>query len=125
MFSRPYLRELGLSLLLYVALVGASVSTLVTRQLSPAPRALVASLPMLGCAGMVWAVLRELRRLDELQRRIQHEALMFSFTGTALITLSWGFLEVAGLPRVSAFVVWPLMGALWAIGQALAKRRYR
>jgi hypothetical protein len=70
-------------------------------------------------------VLRELRRMDELQRRIQLEALAFSFAGTAIVSFSYGFLEGLGYPRLSMFTVWPLLAVLWVAGLVLARRRYQ
>lgn len=81
--------------------------------------------PMLPASLVPLLVLRHLRRLDELQRQIQLEALGFAFSGTAVITFAYGFLELAGLPDAPAFAVWPLMAALWVLGIALSSRRFR
>ena len=70
-------------------------------------------------------VVRRLRTMDELQRQIQLEALGYAFAGTAVITFGYGFLERVDFPRVSAFSVWPLMGALWFVGIGVARWRYR
>lgn len=86
------------------------------------PTALV---PMLPCLAALWVIIRHIRQMDEFQRQLQFEALAFSFAGTALLTFTYGFLEGAGLPKLSMFVVWPLMGALWVVGRFLACRRYR
>lgn len=51
-------------------------------------RDLIALSQMIPAATMAWVILRELRRMDELQLRIQLEALGFSFTGTAILTFS-------------------------------------
>jgi hypothetical protein len=88
-------------------------------------RELVALSPMLPAAATAWVVLRELRRIDELQRRMQFEALGFAFAGTAILSFSYGFLEGLGYPRLSMFTVWPILAALWMVGLALARRRYQ
>lgn len=80
---------------------------------------------MIPATVMCWVVLRHLRRVDELQRRVQLEALGLAFAGTALITFSYGFLELIGFPKLSMFAVWPIMAMLWIIGGLLAGRRYR
>lgn len=41
-----------------------------------------------------------LRYLDELQRRIQLEALAFAFLGTAVLGVGYGSLQNAGLPQI-------------------------
>jgi hypothetical protein len=69
--------------------------------------------------------IRLFRGLDELQRRIQFEGMAFSFLGTCVITLTWGFLQNAGLPQADVIWVTPLLIALWGIGLGIASRRYQ
>ncbi|MGY8526241.1 hypothetical protein [Paracidovorax citrulli] len=88
-------------------------------------RAAIALTPMIPGVGICWAVVRNLRRMDELQLRINLEALAVAFAGTALLTFAYGFLEGVGFPRLSLFVVWPLMAGLWIVGGLLCGRRYR
>ena len=123
--SRQYTFELGGALVLYaVLLVGANT---LERAIQPDGELLLAInlVPMLGAFAAVWAVLRGLRRMDELQRRIQYDAIAFAFLGTALITFGWGFAEGGGAPRLPTFAVWPIMGVLWGVGQFAAVRHYR
>jgi len=123
--SRRYTFELGGALLLYaVLLLGANA---LERAIQPegALRLGIALAPMIGAGAAAWAILRGLWRMDELQRRIQFDAIALSFLGTALLTFGWGFAESAGLPRLRAFAVWPIMGTLWALGLIVAQRRYR
>ncbi|HQT89591.1 MAG TPA: hypothetical protein PK677_13750 [Acidiphilium sp.] len=94
-------------------------------QVHGAARVAAAMLPMLAPPFMAWAVVRQLRRLDELQRRIQLEAFALAFMVTALMTLSYGFLEFAGFPAVNMVWVWPLMASVWIIGLAIGHRRFR
>ncbi|AXA25465.1 MULTISPECIES: hypothetical protein [Pseudomonas] len=88
-------------------------------------KTLVALVPVPAMIGMAWAVVQQLRSLDEMVRRIQLEALGLAFVATALLTFSYGFLETAGFPRLSMFMVWSLMGPLWALGTFIGVRRYR
>lgn len=70
--------------------------------------------------------MRSLRQLDELQQRIQLEALAFSFAGTGVLATGYGFLVSAGLPNIEwGVLVWPTMVALWAVGLVIANRHYR
>ena len=71
-----------------------------------------------------WAIMRAIWRMDELQRRIQLDAIAISFLTTALVTFGWGFAEEAGGPRLHAFAVWPIMAVAWCIGLVIARRRY-
>ena len=84
----------------------------------------IAFLPIIPSIFALLAFLRFFRGLDELQRRIQLEAVVFSFLGTCFITLTWAFQQNAGLPRFDVSWVAPLLIALWGIGVGIAKRRY-
>jgi hypothetical protein len=120
-----YTKELSAALALYGVLLVGSIE-LLQHVAVPSPwRDAIALSPMAAAAVMAWVMLRQLRRMDELQVRIQLEALGFAFAGTALSTFSYGFLEGLGWPRLSMFVVWPLMAGLWIVGLLLARRRYQ
>lgn len=126
MFSpRRYLVELGGAMALYaVLLVGAN---LLERAWQPAGAARVALslVPMLGALAAAAAIMRGLWRMDELQRRIQFDAIAMAFLATALITFGWGFVENDGVPRLRAFMVWPIMADCWMLALVVAVRRYR
>ncbi|MGR0185732.1 hypothetical protein [Azospirillum aestuarii] len=126
MFSiKRYSVELSGALALYaVLLLGANAADRVFEPDGAAKMALTL-LPILGTVIVAWAVLRGLRRMDELQRRIQFDAIVLSCIGTALATFAWGFAEGVGAPELRAFHVWPLMAVLWVVGVLIAQRRYR
>jgi hypothetical protein len=63
--------------------------------------------------------------VDELQRRIQLEAIGLSFAATGILTFAYGFLEDVGFPRLSFIWILPLMVMLWGLGLGLASRRYQ
>lgn len=123
--SRRYLLELGGALLFHAASLAAAAAIAQAIQPTGAGRLALQLLPVLGAFAVAWAVLRGLRGMDELQRRIQLEAIDIAFLGTALLTFAWGFAEAAGLPQLRAFAVWLLMALLWRLGVAIARRRYR
>ena len=60
------------------------------------------------------AVVRAIRGSDEFIRKTTLEHLAIAAAVTAGVTFTYGFLEIAGFPKLSMFVVWPLMGAVWA-----------
>lgn len=121
--KRRYTREMLISLLAYGVLLVASAFVL-----GAGPdawwRYAVAVLPMVPAAFMVVAAVRYYRAMDELQQRMELEALAFGFAGTALITFTYGFLEQAGMPSLSWWWVWPIMAGLWIVGGQLARRRW-
>jgi hypothetical protein len=122
---RQYVIELSGAIILYgVLLVGANA---IERAIRPEGllKLVINLTPMIGAVAAAWAILRGLWRMDEMQRRIQYDAIALSFLGTALITFGWGFAEGAGLPHLRAFSVWPIMCTLWGFGMVFAQRRYR
>ncbi|WP_394688733.1 hypothetical protein [Hoeflea sp.] len=92
---------------------------------SVAVRTVVSLAPMLPAIFICGVIIRNIANLDELQRKVQLEALALAFAGTALITFGYGFLEGTGLPRLSMFAVWPLMASLWLAGVIFGNVRYR
>lgn len=124
MAQRRFLGNFILALLAYAGCVLVSSHYLPSLPAGAGKTAL-ALLPVPAMLMMAWVVIEHLRSLDELARRIQLEALGLAFVGTALLTFSYGFLETAGYPRLSMFMVWSLMGSLWAIGAVVGVRRYR
>jgi hypothetical protein len=85
-----------------------------------------ALLPIIPAAFLPFSLLEKLRAMDELQRRIQFEAMAFAFAATAVISLSIGFLQgFAQVPEINWVWVWPLLGCCQIVGIVLGKRRYR
>lgn len=81
--------------------------------------------PMIPAIFLCCSIVGVIRRLDEMQRRLQLGAFALAFAGTALITFSYGFLENVGRPKLSAFAVWPVMCGLWIAGLVVGHLRYR
>ncbi|HET8841131.1 MAG TPA: hypothetical protein VFN35_06655 [Ktedonobacteraceae bacterium] len=71
------------------------------------------------------AFLRFFSHIDELQRRIQLEALALSFGVTCVVTWSYGLLEYVGFPDVSWIWVPPFMLMFWSISVHIASQRYQ
>jgi hypothetical protein len=122
--EKRYLKEIGGSMAAYIAMMAVSVWMMKGYGGSPL-RYLFAVLPVIPSAFAIWAAIRFFRGLDELQRRIQFEAMAFSFLGTCLISLNWGILQRAGLPHPDVVWVTLLLFALYCIGIGIACRRYQ
>ncbi len=121
--AKRYLKEFLSAMAAYTALVPLSMWMLRGREHTPLGYA-IAFLPIVPSGLALWAFLRMFRGLDELQRRIQLEAVAFSFLATCLITLTWALQQNAGLPRFDVSWVAPLQIMLWGLGLGIAKRRY-
>jgi hypothetical protein len=125
MRNRNYFRELGLALGIYIVLLIVSVLTMKSIDKNQSVRVVIAMLPVVGGVLVARAVLRRFQTLDELERRIQLDALAWAFLGSALTTFSWGFAETAGAPKFPTFGFWPLMAIFWILGSVVSHRRYR
>lgn len=91
-------------------------------------RITTALLPVLPFAWMLWIIVRTVRGLDELEQRIQLEALAVAFPLTLILLMTLGLLELAvTLPPedLSYRHVWAMLPVMYVLGLALARRRYR
>lgn len=123
---RRYVKEFSAAMVLYIIVLVLSIILL--KQFDDASlwlRTPITLAPVVPCCLMCWIIVRDMRRIDEMQLRIQFEALGFAFAATALITFSYGFLENVGMPHLSWLMVWPIMAAMWMIGLGMARRRYQ
>jgi hypothetical protein len=82
-------------------------------------------LPILPAALATWAFLSMIREADELERRINYQALSFAFVVTFAACLGYALLEDLGLPRVSSFWWWLVLAVSWGVGLAIYSRKYR
>jgi hypothetical protein len=122
--SAVYVIQVGVLCAVYGLLLAVSLHLLGAHPRTPW-RELIALIPVVPIAGIALAYLRVLRHLDELERRIQMQALAFSFWVTALLALTYGFLQDAGLPPLSPWWIWVVMLGLWAAGVLVQNWRYR
>lgn len=124
MSTKRFLVEFIVILLVYICSVVVS-SSFVRSMPDGAAKIALALLPVIPMIAMAVSIIRRLNSMDELGRKIQLEALAVAFVCTALTTFSYGFLETAGLPRLSAFMVWPIMGGVWCVATIIGTRRYQ
>ena len=113
---------LGAILLYCLAGVGAYFAV---KYLAAPWKYVISAVPVLPAMYFAILVSRSFQEMDELQRRIQLEALAFGFSASAVLTLGYGFLQHAGLRIENWIWVWPVMGVCFIIGKLLAQRRYR
>lgn len=124
---RRYLREFVPPMVGYIATIMASV-WLLKSITEPALRAAVALAPVPFIALTMRAVVRYIRDTDELQRRIEVEAVSIA---TALVSLGYfaaGLLQSAKVIDVpaSAAMIWvfPLVCAAYGVAKVVISRRY-
>jgi O-antigen/teichoic acid export membrane protein len=91
-------------------------------------RVFFALLPVIPFVFLLVGFARGIREMDELERRIQLEALSLSFPLAMILLLTLGLLEIAiELPSedLSYRHVWAILPTLYFICLAIAKRRYQ
>ena len=112
----------------YSLILSASI-WLIKRGIESVPlRALVAVLPVIPLALMMGAALRYLREIDELQRRIETEAIGIASLLVSVLYFAGGLLQLAKVIDVRAGVamiwVFPLLCLVYGIAKLILARRY-
>lgn len=111
--SRRYAIELGGSMAVYAVVLFAAIP-LMEQFADLLTRSLIILTPMIPITLAAIAIYRHLMRIDEYQRLQAFRIISIAAAGTALLSMGYGFLELAGLPKLSMMIVWPVMGLLWA-----------
>ncbi len=81
--------------------------------------------PLLPIGLVIWAIARHVARVDEYIRQVTLENISIAAAFTAGASLTYGFLENVGFPKLSMFVVWPVMGAVWGMLALVRELRNR
>ena len=126
--GRRYLQALWPALLGYSLTLFASI-VLIKRGIESVPlRGVVAVLPVVPIGLMMLAALRYLREIDELQRRIETEAIGAASLLVSLLYFAGGMLQkarVIDLDSAMAMIwVFPLLCATYGIAKMVLTRRY-
>lgn len=87
-------------------------------------KATLALVPVVPIVVAVSEMLLFVASLDELERRVQFEAVSAASILTCLLTFAWGLLEVAGLPRMPVVFVLPLFCLIYGAAVWAATRKY-
>ena len=89
-------------------------------------RIALALIPVALWSGAILLLVRTMRTLDELQRRIQLEALAIAFPAALMLGMSVEYLQKAGLALdLGVGELWPVMALLYVPALACAYWRYR
>ena len=99
---------------------------LANAELDQTARIVVALLPLPGNLTLIAMILSRIRSLDEFQKRIHFEAVVFGFLGTGVAVFIYDYFRKAqAVDPLSAVWVWLFMGVSYAIGYLIAIRQYR
>jgi hypothetical protein len=122
--NRRYAVRLAVSLLAYAVILLVSVIA-IHRGLPPALKVFFALVPLVPIGFVFAAIVRYMGSVDELQRRIHIESLALAAGITALLAVTYGFLETVGLPHISAWYAYATVMVAWLVSQPFVARRYR
>jgi len=109
----------------FFLLTSFGYSYLLDQDLSQAQQYWTAALPMLGWSAVVVSIGMAIASLDEMQRRIQTEAIAIGFAGTAIFVGGYALFQFAGMKEVNVGVVFLAMSVFWLSGKLWTLWRYR
>lgn len=116
-------KQLFASLAAYIVLL---VLSLIAANLFPEYRLPIILVPLIPGFLIVLSMLAAIRSMDEMQRRIQLEALGFAFAGMFMLLLTEALLtDVLGPQQAQgpgAYIFY--MAMMWAVGLLVAHRKY-
>ncbi len=122
---RPLLREVVAAALLLPAAY-FSVTMIHRSEPGSAQSIAYALLPLPFFAYAFWVVFMSARRCDEMQQRVQFEALAFAFPLTMILAISVHLLQAAGTAlKFDLGDLFIAMGFLYVTGLLAARQRYR
>lgn len=122
--SKRYTKEFALSMAAYVVTLIGSVSLLKFMDTGSIFRIPLAIVPIVPVFFVLIAFVRYLNAIDELQQRIQLQAIGFAAGAVSLLTFGYGLLENVGFPPFSIFLVFPVMVMIWGLTSSFLSHRY-
>ncbi|MEO7067206.1 MAG: hypothetical protein ABI114_09890 [Rhodanobacter sp.] len=126
--QRQFMRAFFPAMAAYLILLPASIVLLQHFTVPPLWKAVIVLLPVLPMLLVIRAMVRFLRGLDELQQRIQLQALGITCAVVGSATFALGFLQGADLVPASADqLLWvlPAMFGVWGVAVWFISRSFR
>lgn len=122
--KRRYVLELVLCMLAYAVILILAIWMLRHIPLAGPLRYVVALAPVVPVVFLWLAILRYWGATDELERRVILESLGVAGAITALLAVTYGFLEGVGFPFLSAWWTWAVFMGAWLVGRIFVSRYY-
>jgi hypothetical protein len=123
--ARTYLIQFSVAMALYVIVLVAALAVIGHFGLTGSLRFTLLLLPLIPVFAMVPVVLRYYRDTDEFERRLTSESLAIAAAITAVYSVTCGFLEIAGVAKLSAFYTWIVVMGSWFFARLVLRLRYR
>jgi hypothetical protein len=118
------IRRIVLSAVLFFAFLFGS-QWLLDKDVGQPYQILIALAPSIPAVLLALSIGSAIAQLDELQRRIQLEAIGIGFGGAVIVTFSYALLVQVGFPQVNWMFVPLLMVLLWGLGKLWTMWKYR
>ena len=109
----------------FLLLASFAYSYLLDQNISRTQGLWAAVLPLLGWGAVVISIGVAIASLDELQRRIQTEAIAIAFAVTAIFVGGYALFQFAGLGEVNVGLVLLVMAFAWVAGKLWTLWKYR
>ena len=122
--ARRYTKEFALAMSAYVVILIGSVSLIKILPEGSIFRVPLAIIPIVPVIFVLLAFLRYLKDIDELQQRIQLQAIGLAAGAICLFTFGYGLLENVGFPHFSIFLIFPGMVMIWGLAVSYLSHRY-
>jgi len=118
------IRRMVISVVLFLGAIFLS-QWLLNQDLEPTYQYLSAVLPAIAGLFLAFSIGSAIAQLDELQRRIQLEAIGIGFGASVLVTMTYAMLVQVGFPQVSWSLVPLLLVLMWGLGKIWTIWKYR
>jgi len=118
------IRPLIIPLFFYIILIAFSMNWLPKNPDSPF-RVGIALLPMIPGIVIAIGIYLAIMKLDELERKILMDGIIFSFILTLILVTSLGLLSFADVPMLNGSYISLLMMVFWLIGKLIGNWRHK
>lgn len=119
-----YYREFTVAITAYVIVLFGSVYGL-NHGIEGPLKIVVAVVPVIPIIGIFLAAVRWFKATDEYNQKTSAISMAIAGGVTALAAVTYGFLENAGLPKMSVWIVYMIFMTTWAIATPFVQRSIR
>jgi cytochrome c oxidase subunit IV len=123
--KRRYVRRFSIVMTAYLVTLFATTALVDHYALQGAVRYVLLLSALVPVGFMVPIMVQYLRESDEFERRIVTESLAVAAGITAMLSVTYGFLEsFVGMPRPSAWFTWVAVMGSWFVARFFVARHY-
>ncbi len=124
--NKRYLVHFGGTMLVYAGTLFASVWVIETMEITGWPAGALSLAPMLPALYALHACVARFRAMDEFQRRIVSEAILWSAGIVGFVSFGYGFLEGSiNAPNISLIWVLPALIGTYGVASCILPLRFK